>query len=138
MPTLVLISRWLSPCAARRSTSLIWRIDNLFRGTGLLLAESGHFQQRRYGPSLLDGAAWAHSAETGGHLAPFWPGTFNRNARTLSTDLPGHSGPYYAALPHVSTPHGMREMRISSPDRKSTRLNFSHISLDRMPSSALK
>src|ERR1051326_4646252 len=96
MPTLVLISRWLSPCAARRSTSLIWRIDNLFRGTGLLLAESGHFQQRSYGPSVLDGAAWAHSAETGGHFPPFWPGTFNQNDRAFSTARPGHFRPFYA------------------------------------------
>jgi hypothetical protein len=83
MPTLVLISRWLRPCAASRNTSLIWRIANLFRGTGRLLAESGHFQQRSYGPSVLEGAAWAHSAETGGHFAPLWPGTFNRFAWAL-------------------------------------------------------
>ena len=45
MPTLRLISCWLRPCAAKRKTSSTWRMDTLFRGTELLLAEVGYFQQ---------------------------------------------------------------------------------------------
>jgi hypothetical protein len=66
-----------------QDSRLPFQNPNLFWGSGLSVPKVGNFQRRRYGPFVLDSAAWPHSAETGGHVASFWPGTFSRNARTL-------------------------------------------------------
>jgi hypothetical protein len=91
----------------------MWRMDTLFRGTELLLAEVGYFQQRSYGPSSLVSMAplrqWSvvtslpprgrsHSAETAGHFPPRLPVTSFRNGWTLSSETGGHFRPSYTIV----------------------------------------
>src|ERR1700688_3438593 len=71
----------------------MWRMDTLFRGTELLLAEVGYFQQRSYGPSSFISMAPLRQWSVVTSLPPRGPVTFGRIGRSLSPEIAGHFVP---------------------------------------------
>src|SRR4051794_8565737 len=98
----------------------MWRMDTLFRGTELLLAEVGDFQRRSYGPSSFVSMAPLRQRPdvtsllpAPGHIQPKWLGTLVRDCRSLGSETGGHSRPKrlgtFARRTHVNPPDNLGE-----------------------------
>src|ERR1043165_9903539 len=68
------------------------------------------------------------------HMA--FKGTERRSARQIAEEIEAVGGDINAATSFETTAYYASVLKSDMPDRKSTRLNSSHVALSRMPSSA--